>query len=85
MKDYAPGFVICKPCSTRRSRSAATDMADDAPKFTIAEHLDPDHEISRNADPLVEYTSYLSDVRSGTVGDLGFTEHVVRSECLVLA
>jgi|HubBroStandDraft_6_1064221.scaffolds.fasta_scaffold741458_2 hypothetical protein len=50
-----------------------TDMPEDAPKFTIAEHLDPDREISRNADPLVEYTSYLSDVRSGTVGDMGFT------------
>jgi hypothetical protein len=48
-------------------------MPEDASKFTIAEHLDPDREISRNADPLVEYTSYLSDVRSGTVGDMGFT------------
>jgi hypothetical protein len=48
-------------------------MPEDAPKFTIAEHLDPDREISRNADPLVEYTNYLSDVKSGMVGDMGFT------------
>jgi hypothetical protein len=47
-------------------------MPVEALKFTIAEHLDPDREISRNADRLVEYTSYLSDVRSGTVGDMGF-------------
>jgi hypothetical protein len=37
------------------------------------EHVDPDRKISRNADPLVEYTNYLSDVKSGMVGDMGFT------------
>ena len=47
-------------------RSTVTAMPEDSPKFTIAEHLDPDREISRNADPLVEHTSYLFDVKSAT-------------------
>jgi len=58
---------------SNQSCSQQKVVKENAAKFTIAEHLDPDREISRNADPLVEYTNYLSDVNSGTVRDMGFT------------
>jgi hypothetical protein len=40
--------------------------------FTIADDYDPDGDISPNANPTTEYRTYLSNVRGGMVGDMGF-------------
>jgi hypothetical protein len=40
--------------------------------FTIADDYDPDGDVSPNADP-TEYRAYLTHVRGGMVGDMGFT------------
>jgi hypothetical protein len=41
--------------------------------YTIANDYDPDGDTSANADPITEYRTYLSDVRGGMVGDMGFS------------
>ena len=48
-------------------------MSDDIQKYTIADDYDPDGDMSPNADPTTEYQAYLTDVREGVVGDMGFT------------
>jgi hypothetical protein len=41
--------------------------------FSIADDCDPMGDMSPNADPATEYRVYLSNVRGGMVGDMGFT------------
>ena len=41
--------------------------------YTIANDYDPDGDMSPNANPVTEYRTYLSDVRGGMVGDMGFS------------
>jgi hypothetical protein len=41
--------------------------------FTISDDYDPDGDMSANADPITEYRTYLSHVRGGMVGDMGFS------------
>src|SRR5271165_1057835 len=37
-------------------------MSENTPEYTIAEHYDPDREMSPNADPLSAYLTYVADV-----------------------
>jgi hypothetical protein len=48
-------------------------QSEETPNYTIADDLDPDGEMSADADPMAEYLTYLSDVEKGAVGDMGFT------------
>ena len=41
--------------------------------YSIADDYDPDGDMSPNAAPVTAYRTYLSDVRGGIVGDMGFT------------
>jgi hypothetical protein len=48
-------------------------MSGDPPKYSIENNLDPNREMSPNAEPLTEYLAYLSDVQKGAVEPMGFT------------
>jgi len=48
-------------------------MSENTPEYTIAEHYDPDREMSPNADPLSAYLTYVADVRGGAVGEMRFS------------
>jgi len=38
-------------------------MSENTPEYSIAEHYDPDREMSPNTDPLSAYLTYVADVR----------------------
>ena len=41
-------------------------------KWSIANDFDPETDISPDADPVILYLDYLTGVREGAVGDIGF-------------
>jgi len=49
------------------------NLPEGTPKFSIADDLDPDGDMSADADPITEYLTYLDCVNAGAVGDMGFT------------
>ena len=48
-------------------------MSEEAPKYTIANDLDPDGEMRVDAIPMDEYVTYSTRVPSGKLPDMGFT------------
>lgn len=48
-------------------------MSEETPKYTIANDLDRDGEMSADADPFWEYVNYANRVEKGAIADMGFT------------
>lgn len=48
-------------------------QSEETPNYTIADDLDPDGDMSPDADPMAEYLTYPDRVGEGAVGDMGFT------------
>jgi hypothetical protein len=48
-------------------------MSEESSNYSIADDLDTDGDMCRDADPMTEFLTYRSHVRAGAVQDTGFS------------